>query len=320
MKRYSVLVSGVGALIGYGIIKSLRQSRYNVSIVGMDIYDDAVGAEWCDTFIRAVPAKDGRYIAFVKDVFSKHSIDLMFFGTEQEIQRLSAAKDELGEIYDRLAINNSEIIELAKDKYKMYSFQKDHNLQGIPSVIDGTFEEVSGMFGTPFLIKPTRSYASKGIVVIDCKEDFDFWKKKTADHFMAQPIIGDEEHEYTASVFGYGDGTCSQLIVFWRKLSGEGATSKARSVNIPEIDMEINKYVHLLKPVGPTNFQFRRHDGQYLLLEINPRISSSTSIRAALGYNEAEMSIAFYVENKRIIPDIKNGQATRYITEVVKIS
>ena len=39
-KDIRVLVTGVGAIIGYGIIKSLRQSDYSVYIVGMDIYDD----------------------------------------------------------------------------------------------------------------------------------------------------------------------------------------------------------------------------------------------------------------------------------------
>ena len=76
--------------------------------------------------------------------------------------------------------------------------------------------------------------------------------------------------------------------------------------------------VRLLKPVGPTNFQFRFHKGKYLLLEINPRISSSTSIRTEFGYNESEMCIEFFIEHK--IPKdrkIRKGKAFRYITEAV---
>ena len=40
--KVNVLVTGIGAIIGYGIIKSLRVSGLNVNIVGMDIYRDAV--------------------------------------------------------------------------------------------------------------------------------------------------------------------------------------------------------------------------------------------------------------------------------------
>jgi carbamoyl-phosphate synthase large subunit len=53
------------------------------------------------------------------------------------------------------------------------------------------------------------------------------------------------------------------------------------------------------------------------LLEINARISSSTSIRDLFGVNEAEMCIDYYIFNK--IPEIKAqkyGKVIRYIEDV----
>ena len=77
--------------------------------------------------------------------------------------------------------------------------------------------------------------------------------------------------------------------------------------------------MHLLKPEGPVNFQFRFENGEYYLLEINPRISSSTSIRTAFGYNEAEMCMEWYLEhNAPANRNIKQGMALRYIDEWVK--
>ena len=50
----NVLVTGVGAIIGYGIINSLKmQNEYPIRIVGMDIYDDAYGQFLCDKFYVA---------------------------------------------------------------------------------------------------------------------------------------------------------------------------------------------------------------------------------------------------------------------------
>ena len=114
------------------------------------------------------------------------------------------------------------------------------------------------------------------------------------------------------------DGNCIQPIVMRRKLSKAGATDKAIVEPIPEIDQEIYRIVKILKPIGPTNFQFRLHHDNYLLLEMNPRISSSTSIRTAFGYNEAEMCIEFFLENHR--PEnrkLRTGKAFRYITEAI---
>jgi carbamoyl-phosphate synthase large subunit len=55
-----------------------------------------------------------------------------------------------------------------------------------------------------------------------------------------------------------------------------------------------------------------------MLLEINPRISSSTSLRAAFGYNEAEFCVRHYLEQALITqPEIRFGYAVRYIADLV---
>ena len=55
-------------------------------------------------------------------------------------------------------------------------------------------------------------------------------------------------------------------------------------------------------------------------MEINPRISSSTSIRTAFGYNEAEMAIEWFVEkHSKVNPVIKKGKAIRYISDYIEL-
>jgi len=172
--------------------------------------------------------------------------------------------------------------------------------------------------GLPCLAKPRRSTASKGITIIHSREDFYYWKNKLDKDFMVQEIVGDDEHEYTVGVFGLGDGSFSQSITFSRKLSREGSTVKAQTVDIPELDEEVKKLTALFKPVGPTNFQFRRHKRDYLLLEVNPRFSSSLSLRTAFGFNEPEMCIEYFVENSKPNPAvIRQGTAVRYIEDIV---
>ena len=317
-KKTKVLVTGVGAIIGYGIINSLRKSKYDCYIVGMDIYHDASGQVWCDAFEQAILADDPRYISFLKAVIDRYEIELVFFGTEQEIHKCSLCRAELGEYYKKLVINRPEILELSEDKWTTSIFMKEHGLKTIPGSITADYETAVLEFGLPLLLKPRRSYASKGICSVSAKEAFDSWKAEQGDQFMVQEYIGDNEHEYTAATFGFGDGSCIQPIVMRRKLSKAGATDKAIVEMNPVIEEEISKIVKVLKPEGPTNFQFRLHKNDYLLLEINPRISSSTSIRTAFGYNEAEMCIEYYLEGKH--PEnrkIRTGRAYRYITEAI---
>ncbi len=316
---YKILVTGVGAIIGYGIIRSLRASQYPVKIIGMDIYEDAVGQNWCDAFEKSVPTVDPKYMDFLRSIILKHSIDLVIPGIEQDITRLARDSSWLNDLNVRVVLNNPELILTAEDKWLTHLKLIESGFSTIKTYSEGSYPDLLKILGTPMLLKPRKSYASKGIYKIDDEEDFLYWKKKLGNNFMVQEIVGDNESEYTVGVFGFGDGTGSNKIIFQRKLSVEGATAKAKVVAISELEFFVDQLVALFKPVGPTNFQFRYHDSKFLLLEINPRISSSTSIRTAFGYNEAEMCIEYYIEGEKPRKrEIIGGTAIRFIEDLVK--
>ncbi len=319
MARYNVLVTGAGAIIGYGIIKSLLASKYDCKIIGIDIYKDAVGQAWTDEFIQAEPASSGGYISFLEQLVRNKKIDIVFFGTEQEIEKVVNCTNK--HLIEKCVLNRKSLIDLSNDKWDTYNFLVKEQFPAILSSVGKDYDLIIQEMGSPFLLKPRRSYAGKGMHPIKSKEEFRFWSGKISDeNYMVQKITGDEEHEYTASVFGLADGTCIKPIVMKRKLSQEGATSKAYSIKNSGIEKQIYNLVKILKPVGPTNFQFRYEDGEYYLLEINPRISSSTSIRTLFGFNEAEMCIEWYLEHRE--PEnreIRQGMALRFIDEWVRL-
>lgn len=320
MDQVNVLVTGVGAIIGYGVIKSLRKSKYNCHIVGVDIYSDAAGQEWSDEFIQAIPAADPKYIDWITSVIVEKKIDIVFFGTEQEITRMQAAKDVLGNLYNRFVLNRPSIQRISDDKWDTFVYLKNNGIDAIPSMIEGTYEEFVESLGCPFLLKPRKSYAGKGIHIIEDKDSYLYYSNRVSrDQFMVQKLIGDKEHEYTVASFGYGDGRGSCPIIFQRYLSQEGATAKAKVIDNREIVDLVCRLNEKLKPIGPTDYQFRYSEGKYYLLEVNPRISSSTSIRCAFGFNEAEMSVDWFVYGKEPKdPSIRYGSAVRYIDDCVR--
>ena len=101
-----------------------------------------------------------------------------------------------------------------------------------------------------------------------------------------------------------------------RKLSKDGFTDKAEVVQGEQFSAALDGLCRRYLPIGPTNFQFRTCADGVKLLEINPRISSSTSIRAAFGYNESAMAVDFYLSGKLPAPPaIRRGHAVRYVEE-----
>ena len=62
----TVLVTGVGAIIGYGILRSLRKTKNKVRLIGADIYPDAVGQAWADDFVLAPPTSSDNYLDWLE--------------------------------------------------------------------------------------------------------------------------------------------------------------------------------------------------------------------------------------------------------------
>ena len=64
MKKINALVSGIGTIIGYGIINSLKRCKYDVHIVGMDM--NAAKEAFSDYLTGA--NLDSRQIYFVNQI------------------------------------------------------------------------------------------------------------------------------------------------------------------------------------------------------------------------------------------------------------
>ncbi len=318
-KIYTILVTGVGAIVGQGIIKSLRLSSIPCRIIGLDKNPKAFGFKDCEThYIKPFAEEDSRYKDFLKQTILDEHIDLIIPGLDIDVFYFNNNK---GEHWNTKIVLNSEFaIECGYDKFTAYNALKDKLEAIIPSAYDVSFEMCQKSLGSlPYLLKPRRGSGSRGHALIYDKGDYEYWVKKSLGNYIIQKIVGNEEEEYTVSVFGFGDGTSTKPAIFRRKLAGTGATMKAETVLADvTIKATVLKLNQILKPIGPTNYQFRKEDEKVYLLEINPRVSASTSLRALLGVNEARMCIEYYLQDKK--PEdssLQNGYAERFVEDYV---
>jgi carbamoyl-phosphate synthase large subunit len=218
-----------------------------------------------------------------------------------------------------LLLNSSELIDLCADKWTFYETLKAAKSRYlIASRNTGGFAELREAFGLPFLLKPRRGFASKGIAIIESEAQFFEKAPDLGSQLMAQPIVGDKESEYTVSAFFDRESVLCCWMSLRRKLSKEGFTDRADVAEPPRMVDALRELAGFLKPVGPTNFQFRVDQGELRLLEVNPRISSATSIRAAFGYNESVMAVDYFLKGERPVqPNLRRGSAVRYTEDYI---
>ena len=318
----TVLVTGVGAVIGQGIIRSLRMLDQPTRIVGLDRDPDAFGARWCDEFVCKPKSEEGeQYRSFIHSLFDSQAVELAIPGIEHDVFYFDRNRSLLDEGHPPIVLNRSEVIALCQDKWAVHEHLARQGFDAIPTRISGTWAECIEELGPPpLLMKPRRGSGGKGIVELRDQQDFDYWRVKAGDAFMVQRIVGSEEEEYTVSVFGFGDGNGTEPAILRRRLGPDGATWWAETVEFcPPIEEYSRALTQALRPEGPTNYQFRLSDDRAMLLEINPRVSASTGLRAALGVNEAQACIEYYVHHSKPTETrLRPGRARRFVEDWVE--
>lgn len=318
----NVVVTGVGAIIGQGIVRSLRTSGYPLRIIGVDKNERSPGSYMVDVFIRKpqVLEDSDEYMDFWVELIRENNIQLVVPGLEVDMYFFHQHRDWADSFEVVHVLNSASLIEITSDKWWFSERLKSFDYPVIPSVQTDHWEEALYTLGTPpLLMKPLHGNGSRGIVRLENKADFEYWKKKANDTWMLQRIVGSDHEEYTVGVFGLGDGKFIGPIIFRRKLSSAGNTLEANVVASHYIiESATERLCKHFEPVGPTNLQFRIEDGTPYLLEINPRFSSSNSLRTAFGFNEAKMAIEFYLHKQTPeVPVIKLGTGWRYSEDYV---
>ena len=315
-----ILVSGASGIVGYGILKSLKMGKDKYHLIGTSIYEDSIAEAFCDLFIKTIQTTDYNYINWLISTIEINKIDLIIPGIEIDMKVWNKNREILKKTGVELLLNKNSLIELCADKWEFYKYMKENTiLYSIKSSLDSDYEDLVKNLGKTLLVKPRCGFGSQGIVKIEDEKTFNLVQKDIGTKVMVQEYVGSDDEEYSCSAFCDGEGSFISLMILKRKLSKDGFTEKALVVENEAIYNAVSYLCKHFKPLGPTNFQFRKClNNELKLLEINPRISSSTSIRSAFGYNESIMSIDLFLNKKKIIKqETKKGKAIRYTEDFI---
>lgn len=312
-----ILVSGASGIVGYGILRSLRKADPSLLLIGTSMYTDSVAPGFCDVFELAPATTAPGYLDWLCATIGRHQIDLIIPGIEIDLHTWSGQLAQIERHGARMVMNRLELVTLCQDKWLFYESLAAAGMPwAIESSLDNSYDALATAYGLPFLLKPRRGFGSRGIVRVDSAATFERYQHEVGPRLMAQPIVGDNDNEFTTSAFCDGNGSYHASMTLRRKLSKDGFTDKAEVVQGEQFSAALDSLCRHYLPIGPTNFQFRTCADGVKLLEINPRISSSTAIRTAFGYNESAMAVDFYLTGKvPSQPVIRPGHAVRYVEE-----
>ena len=128
------LVTGVGSLIGQGIIKALKESSLPCRIVGTDYFDHAVGLYWLDQgyILPDLLDKNIREDVWVErmiDILKSEKINIVLIGLDFEVDVLARHKEKMEAATGaKIIVGDPAAVDICKDKWKTTLFLKDHDL------------------------------------------------------------------------------------------------------------------------------------------------------------------------------------------------
>jgi carbamoyl-phosphate synthase large subunit len=323
MSKIKVLVTGAGCGVGQSIIKSLKISKLNVDIFAADINEFSSALYRNKSFV--IPKVENRgslkwFIQFLKKI----KINILFIGSELEIEFFSKNKKIIEKKTNVIiCVSNFESVKIFNDKFLTAKFFTEHEIYSplTIAVSKKNIQKQLKKFKYPLMLKDSLGTSSRNVYLIkseiSLKEKLGSLKNPLIQEFLGKKNIGNIfEEEYTCGLFYSKNKEIFGPIMFQRKLK-YGTSWVLTTVKNKKLKQTVLNIGSKINAKGPINIQLRKHKNKFVPFEINPRFSGTTSVRAALGFNEPEMFIKNYYLNLKLKhKQIQHSVVFRYFEEV----
>lgn len=284
-----VLVTGAGALLGQGIIRSLRASSLDTHIIAVDPSPLSAGLYWADEAHLIPLATDRAYEERMRELLGRTRPDAVLVGTDVELHFFAQHREALERDFDtHVIVSSPEVVAIADDKYRTYEFLRDHGFAHPDSSLPDDAEALIARVGFPLIVKPRVGARSVGVHLVRDRAEL-ARRLGEVDGAVVQECVAETAGEYTAGALCF-DGEVDSTIVMRRDLR-DGNTYRAFVEPFPELNEQVRAFAAALRPHGPANFQFRVDGGRAKVFEINGRFSGTTPFRMLVGFNEVEHTL-----------------------------
>jgi len=312
------LVTGAGALLGQGILRSLAWSTLDVHVTACDPSPLSAGLYWADERCLVPLAREPGYMDALEVILARVRPDIVFVGTDVELLAFAEARDRLERTFGtKVVVSSPRVVEIADDKLETARFLGSKGFRP-PRSVDpadrAALESLIDELGFPLIVKPRHGARSVGFAVVRDRHELE--RACSVDAPVVQEYVDGDE--YTAGALSLPTAEDVFTIVMRRDLR-DGNTYRAFVEPFEELNAQIVEMAKALAPHGPANFQFRvADDGVARVFEINGRFSGTTPLRARAGFNEVELTIRSLVFGERIrAPKARSMTILRHWEETV---
>lgn len=270
-------------------------------IVATDANITAPALTAADFAIEVPPVYASDYIDELLEICIKFDIKGIIPLNDLELPILSANIERFKERGIIPIISNQDVIDISFDKFKTANFIEKIGLKS-PKTFTRPEEAENalknGDIAFPLLLKPRWGSGSIGIEIVSDLEELRFiykrLMKKVKKSILAKASIGDnfiliqeviDGQEYGVDIMNDFDGKNRGVSVKKKLSMRAGETDKAMTVDKPEIVAIAKKIAKELRHIGNLDVDIFEKNGEYYVLELNPRFGGGFPFSFEAGAN-----------------------------------
>lgn len=291
-------------------------------IVATDMQLSAPALTAADVKIQVPAVYADDYVERTLDICKQHNIKAVICLNDLELPILADNKHRFEEIGATPIVSSKEVIDICFDKYRTAQYVESIGLKTPKTFVD--YKLVvdalkSGELSFPLVLKPRWGSGSIGIEFVNDFEElaevYVSLLKKIKKSILATASQGNEYiliqekiegQEYGMDVMNDLNGNNRSVSVKKKLAMRAGETDKAQTVDNPKI-REIGRTLGInLKHIGNLDVDVFEKDGNYYVLELNPRFGGGFPFSYEAGVNMPKAIIEWIngneIDNAILIP------------------
>lgn len=297
----------------------LKYFKENLSegdlVVATDMQLSAPALQVADVKLQVPAVYDPEYINITLDICKEYKIDALLSLNDLELPILADNKSKFEELGVKLIVSSPEVIDICFDKYKTAQWIESIGLESPKTYI--RLEDVKralemGEVSFPLFMKPRWGSGSIGLESIADMEELDIYynllMKKIKRTILSTASVGDEYimiqekltgNEYGLDVMNDLEGNNVGVSVKQKLAMRAGETDKAVTLDLPDV-REMGRIIgEKLGHIGNLDVDImQRANGEYCVLELNPRFGGGYPFSYEAGVNMPKAIIEWIKGNK----------------------
>lgn len=270
-------------------------------IIGADMQLSAPALTVADIKEQVPAVYADNYIDCLIDICKRDKVDAIVSLNDLELPILAKAKDRFIEIGTNVIVSSIDVIDICFDKYTTSKYIESIGLKTPKTFVNVAEAEAAILNGTlkfPIVLKPRWGSGSIGIEFVndieELREVYASLLKKIKKTILATASIGSDYiliqqkidgQEYGMDVMNDLNGHNRAVSVKKKLAMRAGETDKAITVDNPTIRSIGRTIGKNLKHIGNLDVDVFEKDGEYFILELNPRFGGGFPFSYEAGVN-----------------------------------